>query len=306
MKKWMIILLVVVAALLLPVLLAIFWPQPKGMPTPPPGPHKAGDVWLADLGGRTTMAMVWCPPGKFMMGSPASEPGRQPFGPNEAQHEVTLTQGFWLGKYEVTQRQWRAVMGANPSHFPEKDVIRWKLWKWEIPVWRKDFLVNRWSLPVEQMSRDDCQEFCQRAGSGFRLPTEAEWESACRAGSVKAYAGTGRLEDMGWYDDNSGYSSHPVGRKQPNAWGLHDMHGNVWEWCQDRYDTYPAGAVTDPAGPVTGANRVIRGGCWRDNASGCRAAIRYSYEPGFRYSYEPGFRYDFLGFRAAFAPAVKQ
>ena len=294
MKKWLSILLVVVVPLLLPLLLAIFWPQPKGTPMPPPGPHKAGDVWLADLGGKTTMAMVWCPPGKFMMGSPVTEKDRQP---NETQHEVVLTKGFWLGKYEVTQRQWRAIMERNPSQFPQKDVVRWKLWKWQIPIWRQDFLVNRWSLPVEAVSWGDCQEFCRKAGSGFRLPTDAEWEYACRAGSTGPYAGTGILDEMGWYVGNSGGKTHPVGRKQTNAWGLYDMHGNVWEWCQDWYDDFPASAATDPVGPAAGANRVIRGGSWNYFASDCRSARRNRGGPCFGSSS--------LGFRVAFAPAVR-
>jgi formylglycine-generating enzyme required for sulfatase activity len=295
MKKWTIILLLVSVALLLPLLMAIFWPTPQGTPTPPQGSHKAGDIWLADLGGKTTMAMVWCPPGKFMMGSPATEKDRSD---DETQHEVTLTSGLWLGKYEVTQGQWSAVMGTTPSYFPPPKVVRWKLWKWQVPIWRQDFLVNRRSLPVEAVSWGDCQEFCRKAGSGFRLPTEAEWEYACRAGSTGPFAGTGVLYDMGWYVGNSGGKTHPVGRKQTNAWGLYDMHGNVWEWCQDWYDESPASAATDPVGPAAGANRVIRGGSWNYFASDCRSARRNRGGPCFGSSS--------LGVRVARVPATQQ
>jgi formylglycine-generating enzyme required for sulfatase activity len=247
----------------------------KGTLSPPTGPHQAGDVWVADLGGRTGLEMIWCPPGKFLMGSSASEPDRQPFEPNETQHEVTLTQGFWIGKTEVTQAQWSAIMGTKPAYFPAKEIVRWKVWKWQIPVWRQDFLASRWQLPVEQVSWDDCQEFCKKAGLGFRLPTEAEWEYACRAGSTGPFAGTGVLNEMGWYGGNSGGKTHPVGRKKPNAWGLYDMHGNVWEWCQDYYGgDYPAGAATDPTGPVAGGHRAIRGGAWDVPSGDCRSARR--------------------------------
>jgi formylglycine-generating enzyme required for sulfatase activity len=290
MKKWMIILLTFVVVFLLPLLLAVFWPHPKeGTPTPPPGPHKAGDMWLADLGGKTTMAMVWCPPGKFLMGSSVMEPDCLA---NETQHEVTLTRGFWLGKYEVTQGQWQAIMSTNPSGFPREPVVRWKLWKWQVPVWRNDFLVNRWSLPVGQVNWDDCQKFCRKAGGGCRLPTEAEWEYACRAGSTGPFAGTGVLKEMGWYRDNSSDKFHPVGRKKPNAWGLYDMHGNSVEWCQDWWGDSSAGFVTDPTGPATGTDRVSRGGGWLSNASCCRTA--------FRGRFEPDFRGGNFGFRAAY------
>jgi formylglycine-generating enzyme required for sulfatase activity len=262
----------------------------KATSSPPPGPHKAGDVWVADLGGRTTMAMAWCPPGKFLMGSPPVLEANR--GPNEIPHEVTLTQGFWLGKYEVTQAQWSAIMGINPSGFPSRKVIRWKIWKWQVPVWRKDFLANRWQLPVERVNWNDCQEFCQKAGAGFRLPTEAEWEYACRAGSI---ARTGVLKDMGWFRDNSGNKTHQVGRKHPNAWGLYDMQGNVWEWCMDWYESYSTSAMTDPSGPVTGTDRILRGSSWDYGAISCHYR-------GLRV--QPYERCDNLGFRVAFTPAV--
>ena len=129
-----------------------------------------------------------------------------------------------------------------------------------------------------------CQEFIERLNGeldcGALLPTEAEWEYACRAGTKGKYAGTGELDDMGWYDENSEGALHPVGRKTPNAWGLYDMHGNAYEWCADRYGDYPSGSVVDPQGPVTGKRRVMRGGCFDQDASTCRSAYRYSTTPG--------------------------
>ncbi len=294
-KFWLWLTVAAVAVLAMLVLILSQAQTIKATSSPPAGPHKAGDVWVADLGGKTTMTMVWCPPGKFMMGSPTTEMDRRD---NETQHEVTLSQGFWLGKYEVTQCQWQAVIGNNPSWCPQREVVRWKLWKWQIPVWRRDFLVNSWQLPVEQVSWDDCQEFCKKAGPGFRLPTEAEWEYACRAGSMRAYAGTGVLDEMGWYHGNSGSKTHRVGRKKPNAWGLCDMHGNVFEWCQDLYGKdYPVNAVIDPTGPAAGGLRVIRGGCWNASSGLCRSAIRGGYDV-------PGHRICELGFRVVL-PAVQ-
>lgn len=250
----------------------------RGTATPPPGPHRAGDLWIADLGGRTTVAMVWCPPGKFLMGSPRSEKNWNPY---ESQHEVTLTQGFWLGRTEVTQEQWRTVLGNNPSEFPRKQVIRKRLWNWEVPVWRADFLSRRWRLPVEQVSWEDAQGFCKQAGPGFRLPTEAEWEYACRSGNAGPVAGTGVLDEMGWYQGNSGGKTHEVGQKFPNAWGLADMHGNVREWCQDEGGHYsfldfPLAPVTDPIGPLLLGKHwhVHRGGSCASSSNDCRSSNR--------------------------------
>jgi formylglycine-generating enzyme required for sulfatase activity len=162
------------------------------------------------------------------------------------------------------------------------------------------------SYPVENVSWDDTREFCRKltarelalgrlpAGYEYSLPTEAQWEYACRAGTSGTYGGTGRLDSMGWHDDNSAGSTHPVGQMQANAWGLYDMHGNVWEWCNDWYGADPSGAVTDPAGPDVAARRVYRGGGWRNSASFCRSAIR-----GLRV---PGDRCFDLGFRLALRP----
>ena len=230
---------------------------------------KAGDVKAITLPGGAKMEMVWCPPGTFLMGSPDGERHR---GGYETQHQVTLTKGFWLARTEVTQAQWRSVMGNNPSEHRGED------------------------LPVEQVSWDDCVEFCQKAG--MRLPTEAEWEYACRGGSTGPYAGSGHLEDMGWYDDNTRYEPHPVGRKSPNGWGLFDMHGNVAEWCGDWQDNYPRGSVTNPVGPDNGRVRCVRGGYYNSDEGDCRSACRDFATPFTRLP-AVGFRPVFSGKAAA-------
>lgn len=201
--------------------------------------------------------------GEFMMGSERGDD-------EKPVHRVRISQGFELGKYEVTQAQWEAVMGQNPSHFKGA------------------------SLPVGSVSWEDVQRFLERLNEKddsfvYRLPTEAEWEYACRAGSSGDYAGS--LDAMAWYEGNSGKETHPVGQKQPNAWGLYDMHGNVWEWVQDWYgESYYGGSpMTDPRGPGTGSDPVMRGGSWHHLAVGCRSAIRGDDAPGDRDVY--------LGFR---------
>jgi formylglycine-generating enzyme required for sulfatase activity len=222
--------------------------------------RKAGDTKTIKLPGGAEMEMVWCPPGMFLMGSPEDEEGRDN---DETLHQVTLTKGFWMAKTEVTQAQWKSVMGNNPSEHKGDD------------------------LPVENVSWNDAQEFCRKAG--LRLPTEAQWEYACRAGSTGRYAGTGKLDDMGWYDRNSGHETHPVAKKKPNAWGLYDMHGNVWEWCQDWDGDYPNHAVQNPQGASSGSNRIIRGGGGNNSAGGCRSANHNGNSPGFRH-FRLGFR----------------
>jgi formylglycine-generating enzyme required for sulfatase activity len=225
------------------------------------------------------LELLYCPAGSFMMGSPADEAGRSA---DETQHQVTISKPFWLGRTEVTQAQWRALMRNSPSKFKGN------------------------GLPVEQVSWADAASFCKKltamaqaagtlpAGYEYRLPTEAEWEYACRAGSTGPYAGKARLDDR-WYSVNSRNQTHPVGTKQANAWGLYDMHGNVWEWCQDWYGDYPAGAKTETTG-VIGKFKVARGGCWGESLAGSRAARRAKDEPG-NQNYS-------LGFRVAFAPAI--
>ncbi len=218
----------------------------------------AGETTTITLPGGVELAMVWCPPGTFM---------REGEGFREELHQVTLTKGFWIGKTEVTQAQWKSVMGSNPSDHKGDD------------------------LPVERVTWDDCQEFCEKLG--VQLPTEAQWEYACRAGSTGSFAGSGNLDEMGWYDDNSGGETHPVEQKTPNAWGLYDMHGNVWEWCADRYGDYPRGAVTDPEGSSSGSGRVRRGGSWDSSASDCTSSGRSRGDPSLaslNYGYDFGFR----------------
>ena len=236
-----------------------FYFRPGKVSPPPTG------SWTSPLG----MEFVWIPAGRFTMGSPEGEEGRSD---DEVQHEVRISEGFWMGKYEVTQGEWEAVMGTNPS--------------------RSDECGAR--CPVESVRWDDVQNFIRRlngrdSGSGYkyRLPTEAEWEYAARAGTTGARYGG--LDETAWNAGNSGNRTHPVGRKRANAWGLHDMLGNVWEWTADRYGGYPSSPVTDPEGPSTGSNRVLRGGGWGSNARDGRSASRYGVSPGASYN-DIGFR----------------
>ena len=224
---------------------------------------KTGTTRTIALPGGAKMEMIWCGPGTFMMGSPSSEEGRFE---DESQHKVTLTKGFWLGKFEVTQAQWASVMGSNPSRFKGD------------------------ARPVETVSWSDCQIFINRlhaiSGLAVRLPTEAEWEYACRAGSTGAVAGTGLLGEMAWYDMNSENQTHDVGINKPNAWGFYDMHGNVLEWCSDWFSKQeaPSVAKVDPKGPPTGSFRMMRGGCWFYFARDCRSAYRLKRDPDVRNS----------------------
>ena len=220
----------------------------------------------ADLGKGIKLELVLIPEGKFKMGSPESEKDRRE---NETQHEVTLTRPFYIGKYEVTQDQWQAIMGENPSS------------------------INKGAkLPVTDVSWEDCQEFIKKLNAktkgGYRLPTEAEWEYACRAGTRTAYSYGDSLTKS---DANYGSSSaKAVGSYKPNAFGLYDMHGNVLEWCEDWYGKYPAGAVTNPKGPANGEDRVVRGGSSVDNAYRARSSDRLGYLAPTRLADSVGFR----------------
>lgn len=214
------------------------------------------------------MTFVSIPAGSFDMGSDSPQASDQ-----NPVHQVTISHAFELQSTEVTQAQWTAVMGSNPSHFKGDD------------------------LPVEQVSWEDAQEFLRRLnigdpGKNYRLPTEAEWEYACRAGSSELTHED--LDAIAWWNKNSGQTTHPVGQKHPNAWGLYDMLGNVWELCGDWKDSYPVRNVTDPTGPATGYYRVSRGGGWYDAASALRVTFRSSPEPTYRGSS--------LGFRLARDP----
>jgi formylglycine-generating enzyme required for sulfatase activity len=236
--------------------------------------RKAGDVEVVNFFGTENIELVWCPPGSFLMGSPSNETGR--FA-NEVQHTVALTKGFWIGKYEVTQGQWERMMGNNPSYFKgARNPV-------ERVSWNdcQDFISILNTLTEGQVSRSCFTEDTPRAGL-FRLPMEGEWEYACRAGTTGMYAGA--LDEMGWYNQNSGSTTHPVGQKSANSWGLYDMHGNVLEWCQDWYGDYPTGIVTDPTGPCSGSFRVYRGGSWILYARDCRSADRFRIVPGYRSS----------------------
>jgi formylglycine-generating enzyme required for sulfatase activity len=221
----------------------------------------------------------WIPPGRFLMGSPANETGR--FGDEGPQHEVTISRGFWLGETPVTQAQWLALRAENPSGFKGDD------------------------RPVESVTWPHCADFAAALnaavpGLAAGLPTEAQWEYACRAGTTAAFHDGSpctkpegndlALVRLGWFDKNSGGGSHPVKQKLPNGWGLCDLHGNVWEWCRDGRRTYTAEPQTDPVGPMeAGATRVVRGGSWGTHARYCRAAIRFAWHPGSR-NHPRGFR----------------
>ena len=248
-----------------------------GLPRPLVSAHAPGDVKKVVLPGGMEMRFRWCPPGTFTMGSPA---GKQWHESDEKLHRVTLTRGFWMGETPVTQAQWQSVMETNPSG--HKESFLGSLFNPQEPG---KFL----RYPVDGVSWEDCRQFIFKVNRALSLhfwfPTEAEWEYACRAGTSGPYGGTGKLHEMGWFSDNSGQRTHPVGLKNPNAWGLYDMHGNVWEWCSDWFAEYPSGAVTDPKGPPSGMNHVQRGGSWGTYAKFCRSAFRNHCDPLSRYDY---------------------
>ncbi len=261
-------------------------------------------VWVAFTIGDATQRLRWVPPGRFLMGSPKGEVGR--YDNEGPQHEVTISRGFWLADTPCTQVIWQAVMGSNPSRFRSSD------------------------RPVEQVSWNDVQAFLRQSeallpGLGLALPTEAQWEHACRAGTATA-TWAGDLEILGkrnapglvpisWYGGNSGVDfeldngadrsgwpekqyphqragTHPVARKAANPWGLYDILGNVWEWCADGRRVYGTVPVIDPMGSThVAARRVLRGGSWNRSARNVRSASRLAFDPGYRY--------DFIGFRCA-------
>ena len=222
----------------------------------------AGATREIEIAPGVKMAFVWVAPGSFRMGSDDSDACDN----EKPVHQVTLTKGYWLGKYEVTQAEWRGVMGSNPSRFKGD------------------------RRPVEQVSWSDCQEYVKMVNEYLaergealrvRLPTEAEWEFAARGGTESKgykYSGSDNLDAVAWHAGNSGGKMHgetyDVGTKEPNELGLHDMSGNVWEWCQDWYGDYSSDAVTDPRGPGSGDDRVLRGGGWLSTARYCRSATR--------------------------------
>ena len=218
------------------------------------------------------LELLKIPAGSFMMGSEENDPSA--YDSEKPQHQVTLHE-FYLGKYPITQEQYQAVMGNNPSHF-------------------KDNPKN----PVERVSWDEAKAFCKKVyditGKKVRLPTESEWEYACRAGTQTCYyfgSSENQLESYAWYDKNSGSKTHPVGQKKPNAWGLYDMHGNVWEWCEDKWHDNYRGAPDDEKPWIQGGKtfRVLRGGCWDNSARGCRSSYRPWGDP-IPWNHDYGFR----------------
>ncbi len=257
-------------------------PQPSLQGKPPQGATAGGKKrdlpkeLTIDLGEGVKLAMVLIPAGEFMMGLPESDKDGE--GVEKPQHRVRITKPFYLGKYLVTQEQWEAVMGSNSSTFkgPKNPVenVGWAGW-------------------------DGCQQFLDQlnmkvGGKKFQLPTEAQWEYACRAGSTTRYCfgdDESKLGEYAWYDANSNFTTHPVGEKKPNAWGLYDVHGNVWEWCEDWFGEgyYAKSPTDDPSGPETGSFRVIRGGSWRAFPKICRLAIRHAAPPEVR-GHDMGFR----------------
>ncbi len=239
----------------------------KTAPEPERPQPKQGDIMINKA---TGMELVYVEGGCFKMGSAAGEKGR--FAWEGPVHEVCVS-GFWMGRHEVTQEQWEKIMRGNPSGFKKGG-----------------------KHPVENVSWHDANEFLarlnKRSGGAYRLPTEAEWEYACRAGGSGKYCGGDNPDVLAWHEENSGRRTHPAGGRQANAFGLHDMSGNVWEWCADRFDKdyYTTGGVrNNPRGPSGGGERVVRGGSAGSRVQNCRAA--------FRFRNQPDYREDLLGFR---------
>ncbi len=236
------------------------------------GSSSTGNTITIPVKDGISIDMVRVEAGTFKMG--ATPEMKNPWKDEKPAHQVTLTNDYYIGKYEVTQALWQAVMGNNPSDFKGDN------------------------LPVESVSWDDCQEFISKlnriTGKTFRLPTEAEWEYAARGGNKSRgyqYSGSNNLSDVAWYSDNSGKITHAVGTKQPNELGIYDMSGNVWEWCQDWYGKYSSSSQINPTGANGGSCRMCRGGGWVISARSCRSSCRYYYSPDSRIR--------FLGLRLA-------
>lgn len=237
--------------------------------------------WRADYATKANLPLEYkndfgmrfslVPPGTYMVGSALTEPNRQK---KETPHLVTITKAYYIGVTEVTQAEWMQVIEENPSKFIGND------------------------LPVDQVMYEDALEYSKVLSTTgnlkYRLPTEAEWEIACRAGTTESYGGVGDLKEMGWYCDNSESKTHPVGTKKPNHFGIYDMHGNVWEWTSDVSGEYPAGNLTDPRTlSGGGGNHVKRGGSSVTSGSICRSAYRYLYAPMVHRHTNTGFRLVF-------------
>ena len=229
-------------------------------------PVTNGDIISIPVKDGISIDMVRVEAGTFTMG--ATPEMKDLWGNEKPTHQVTITNDYYIGKYEVTQALWKAVMGKNPSDFKGDN------------------------LPVEKVSWDDCQEFISKlnriTGKTFRLPTEAEWEYAARGGKKSRgyqYGGSNNISDVAWYDSNSGYKTHAVGSKQANELGIYDMTGNVREWCLDRYGKYSSSSKTNPTGATSGAGRLYRGGSCAGYAWDCRSSYRNYYSPGSRYNH---------------------
>jgi formylglycine-generating enzyme required for sulfatase activity len=250
---------------------------------PPGGEGEGeGETETIMLRGGVALEMVWIPAGSFAMGRNPGEPGSGTA--EDPQHPVTLTSGFWMGKYELTKAQWEAVMRSEP---------------W----WGNANVLDDPDSPAVYMSWENAQEFItalnNQTGLTFRLPTEAEWEYACRAGTTTRFywgddPGYTVGDDYAWWQYNaldvSEEYAHMVGQKEPNAWGLFDMSGNALEWCDDWFGSYPSAGAIDPVGPLTGTHRVMRGGCVNSQGGACRSANRAQALPASSANYSFGFR----------------
>jgi formylglycine-generating enzyme required for sulfatase activity len=317
----------------------------SGCAAPGAGPAAAGpqlgQPWSLPLAANVSADLAWIPPGSFTMGSPANESGRDRNGDEGPQTQVTLTKGFWLEKTFVTIGQWKSVTGRGVREqllqgindetiydFGNTTTSNKKLLR-DYMGWRKDvdpstYLANDDdNLPMYYVSWNDAMEFCRQltareraagrlpAGYAYTLPTEAQWEYACRAGTTTpTYAGPNSaaiVSSIAWYSGNaaqgyvgraapkSKFGPRPVAQKQPNAWGLYDMLGDINEWCRDWYGPYPGGSVTDPTGPASGTGHVNRGGSFGNSANDERSARRASNPPAEESAYR--------GFRLTLAPA---
>ena len=227
------------------------------------GSSLSGNALTIPVKNGISIEMVKVEAGSFDMG--ATPEMKKPYDWEKPVHRVTLTNNYYIGKYEVTQALWKIVMGSNPSNFKGDN------------------------LPVENVSWNNCQKFISKlnklTGKSFRLPTEAEWEFAARGGNKSRgylYSGSNAIGDVAWYEGNSSFMTHAVGTKQPNELGIYDMTGNVWEWCQDWYDSYSSSPQTNPTGAVSGSYRVDRGGSWNCLARSCRASCRDRCTPDYR------------------------
>lgn len=289
-------------------------------PPPPPGPDAAApDIATSACGGGAPVGWAYIAPGSFMMGSPSSEKDRES---QEVLHPVTITRPFWLSATEVTRREWQTVMPKDPSDYTKcgldcpVELVTWfdtvayanaaGMRDGFAPCYFTDAgaVYDAAAAVAKKAVRWTAGLTCP----GYRLPTEAEWEYAARAGSTTAFPGgtlTGSactpllavLDAIGWYCGNGKDGSHPVAKRGPNPWGVYDVYGNVWEWVWDASGSYPSGAVTDPIGPASGTERISRGGAYHNSPNNCRAAVRASDKPSDVY-HDTGFRLA----RTAFAP----